>query len=89
MVIPASYPNALDFSEGIAVVGDGLSKYWFIDTKGHQTIPQFYNAASSFVMGLAHVRQGMDYYRAKWSYIDHSGHAVFAYSDQSRKNSDR
>jgi hypothetical protein len=85
LVVPAVYQSALDFSEGMAVVGDGVFKYWFIDKAGHQAIPQFYTAASSFVMGLAHVRNGVDYYTAKWSYVDRNGRAVFTYSDQSQR----
>jgi hypothetical protein len=36
-------------------------------------------------MGLAHVRTGIDYYSAKWSYIEKSGKPVFTYSDQSKR----
>jgi hypothetical protein len=67
----------------MAVVGDGAYYYWFINKKGHRAIPQFYTAASGFVMGRAHVRNGVDYHTAKWSYIDRNGRAVFTYSDQS------
>ncbi len=83
MVIPAAFASADDFSEGLAVVGDGEYKYWFIDRTGRQAIPQFYTAASKFVMGRAHVRNGVDYYSAKWAYIDHAGRAIFTYSDES------
>lgn len=31
------------------------------------------------------LRDGEDYYAAKWSYIDHDGKAVFTYSDQSNR----
>ncbi len=89
LVLPANYQSALDFSEGIAVVGDGVFNYWFIDRNGHRAFPQPYTAASSFVMGLAHVRIGEDYYSAKWSYIDHTGRAVFTYSDQSNHGATR
>jgi hypothetical protein len=33
-------------------------------------------------VGRAHVRNGEDYETATWSYIDHSGRAVFTYSDK-------
>jgi hypothetical protein len=85
LVIPAVYQHALDFSEGMAVVSDGVFKYWFIDKNGDQAIAKFYTGATSFVMGRAHVRNGVDYYTAKWSYIDRDGRAVFTYSDQSNR----
>jgi len=85
IVIPATFPSALDFSERMAVVGDGLNKFWFIDKTGRRAIPQLYTAASGFVMGRAHVRKGVDYYSAKWSYIDRTGRAVFTYSDHSNR----
>jgi hypothetical protein len=86
VVIQPQFFSAQDFSEGLAVVADGNYKFWFIDTKGRRAIAGDYDGASSFVMGLAHVRVGRDYYSAKWSYIDRTGRAIFTYSDQSNRN---
>jgi hypothetical protein len=83
-VIAPRFASALDFSEGIAVVVDREHMYRFIDKSGHQVIRGAYTGASSFVMGLAHVRVGVDYYSAKWSYIDRTGRTVFTYSDPAR-----
>ncbi len=59
-------------------------RYWFIDRRGRRAIAGDFDAASGFVMGLAHVRQGRDYTFARWSYIDRAGKAVFTYTDQSK-----
>jgi hypothetical protein len=83
MVIQPQFFSAQDFSEGFAVVMDDKYKYWFIDTTGRTAIAGDFDGASSFVMGIAHVRVGRDYYSAKWSYIDKAGKAIFTYSDQS------
>lgn len=85
MAIPPQYSSAESFSEGLAVVVDENGLYIYIDKKGQRAIPGYFTAASSFVMGLGHVRVGRDYYSAKWSWIDRTGQAVFTYSDQSRK----
>jgi WG containing repeat len=85
MVIPPQFFDAQDFSEGVAVVMDDNYKYSFVDTKGKRSIAGDFDGASSFVMGLAHVRVGQDYYSAKWSYIDKTGKAIFTYSDQSNR----
>jgi hypothetical protein len=82
--IAPAFTAASDFSEGFAAVSDSSHGYHFIDRSGHQAISAVYTAASSFVKGLAHVRVGVDYNTAKWSYIDKTGRAVFTYSDQSR-----
>lgn len=85
VVIPPTYTYAREFSEGMAAVGSNIDNWWFIDSKGNQAIPGPFTAVHDFVMGRAHVRQGKDYYSAKWSYIDKTGRAVFTYSDQSGK----
>jgi hypothetical protein len=84
VVIPIQFFGADDFSEGFAVVTDDDLSYSFIDTKGKRAFVGDFVGASSFVMGLAHVRVGRDYYSAKWSYIDTTGKAIFTYSDQGR-----
>jgi hypothetical protein len=83
MVTRPQFFGAQDFSEGFAVVMDENYKYSFIDTKGNRAVASDFDGASSFVMGLAHVRVGRDYYSAKWSYIDKTGKAIFTYRDQS------
>jgi hypothetical protein len=85
MVIPPEFSHAEDFSEGFAVVIDDKYKYSFVDTKGKRAIAGDFDGASGFVMGLAHVRVGHDYYSTKWSYIDKTGKAVFTYSDRSNR----
>jgi hypothetical protein len=84
LVIPAIFTEASAFSEGLAVVSDNPFRRWFIDKAGDQAIAQFFSAASSFAVGRAHVRNGEEYETATWSYIDHSGRAVFTYSDKSK-----
>lgn len=66
---PAIFDTALDFSEGLAVVGIDLGYQWYIDRSGLRAIPRFYTSAGSFVMGRAHVHEGNDP-KTKWSYID-------------------
>jgi hypothetical protein len=85
MIIQPQFFSAEDFSEGFAVVIDENQKYSFIDTKGRRSFGRDFDGASGFVMGLAHVRVGRDYYSAKWSYIDKTGKTVFTYSDQSKR----
>jgi hypothetical protein len=86
VVIQPQFFGAQEFSEGMAVVIDENFKYSFINTKGERSIVGDYDGASSFVMGLAHVRVGRDYYKSKWSYIDRTGKAVFTYQDESNRD---
>jgi hypothetical protein len=64
MIIRPQFFSAEDFSEGFAVVVDENQKYSFIDTKGRRRFGRDFDGASGFVMGLAHVRVGIDYYSA-------------------------
>lgn len=89
IVIRPQFFSAGDFSEGVAAVMNEEHKYSFMNTKGRRAIAGDFDGASSFVMGLAHVRTGRDYYSAKWSYIDKAGKAIFSYSDQSNNGRNR
>jgi hypothetical protein len=89
IVIAPQFLHAQDFSEAFAVVMDDQYKYSFVDTRGNRALPGDFDGASSFVMGLAHIRVGHDYYSSKWSYIDRTGKAIFTYSDQSNRQSNR
>jgi hypothetical protein len=85
MIIQPQFLSAQEFSEGFAVVMDENRKYSFIDRMGRRRFGRNFDAASGFVMGLAHVRSGRNYYSARWSYIDRTGKAIFTYSDQSKR----
>jgi hypothetical protein len=64
------FPDAFDFAEGLAAVGDG--KHWgFIDQTGEVRIPLRFDAVGSFSEGLAKFRQGR-----KWGFIDRAGRVV-------------
>jgi hypothetical protein len=66
-LFPQRFPDAFDFAEGLAAVGDG--KLWgFIDKAGAVRIPLKFEQVGSFSEGLASFRQGRD-----WGYIDKSG----------------
>jgi hypothetical protein len=87
-VIPPTFVFAYDFSEGFAVVSNKWGeKNWFIDKTGKQVFAETYDAASSFVMGLAHVRIGKEYKSPRWSYIDRTGKTVFSYGAQKKRRS--
>jgi hypothetical protein len=89
VVIQLKFATAQDFSEGLAVVVDDYNEYSFINTEGKRAIAGQFDGASSFVMGLAHVRIGVNYDSAKWSYIDKTGKAVFTYSQPSSQGRKR
>jgi len=70
LLFPLRFPDALDFSEGVAAVGDG--KHWgFINKAGVFEIPLRFDAVGSFSEGLARFRDGM-----KWGFIDRTGRIV-------------
>ena len=69
MIVQPQFSSAQEFSEGFAVVVDENRKYSFIDKLGRRRFGRNFDAASGFVMGLAHVRVGKSYYSAKWSYM--------------------
>jgi hypothetical protein len=74
----STYPDAKDFTDGLAPVGDG--RFWgYVDKKGNVAIPLRYEAAEPFSEGLARVRIG-----GKWGYIDRVGKlaipATFGYA---------
>lgn len=78
LVIAPAFPLATPFSEGVAVTEIPGGQYEFIDKTGSRAIPGLFEGASSFVMGLAHVRYGTE--DPTWAYIDHHGHPVFRYN---------
>lgn len=82
LIIKATFLAAFPFSEGVALTMDTDSQYRFIDKTGLQAIPGSFTIASSFAMGRAHVRNGINYNAASWAYIDHSGRVVFRYTAQ-------
>lgn len=64
------YPDAKDFSQGLAPVGDG--KLWgYVDYRGRIMIPFRYDDAEPFSEGLARVKTN-----GKWGYIDRDGRMV-------------
>lgn len=69
-VIPCTYDNAGDFSEGLAwVVKNG--KAGFIDKTGEIVIPCQYDGSLSFFEGLAGVQKD-----GKWGFINKAGETV-------------
>jgi len=69
-LINRHFQDALDFSEGLAAVGDG--KQWgFIDKSGVVRIPLQFDDVGPFSEGLARFRRGRD-----WGYLDTSGRVV-------------
>ena len=80
--IAPQYKYAEDFSEGLAVVGDGAGRYWYIDLHGDRTIASEFAAASPFFKGLANVEllpSDAAEARAAFAYIDTKGRRVFNY----------
>ncbi len=77
--IAPAFDHAENFSEGLAVAIKGDDQFWFIDRKGRQAFPQIYSGASSFAMGLAHVREDLGPGKSRRSYIDRTGKAIFTY----------
>lgn len=66
------YPDAKEFAEGLAPVGDG--KHWgFVNKKGALTIPLRFDNAEPFSEHLARVRLDN-----KWGFIDRSGKWIIA-----------
>jgi len=64
------YPDAKDFAEGLAPVGDG--RLWgYVDRRGTVVISLRYEDAWPFAEGLARVQ-----IRGKWGYIDKTGNLV-------------
>ncbi|HEY3936129.1 MAG TPA: WG repeat-containing protein [Bryobacteraceae bacterium] len=82
LVIAPTFLAAFPFSEGLAVAMINGWQYEFIDRTGKRAIPASFTGASSFVMGLAHVRSGVNYDAATWAYIDHQGQFVFRYDER-------
>lgn len=71
VIIPASYSEVSDFSEGLAVVSDGL-KMGLIDKKNTIVIPFIYDEISDFLKGRAIVTQN------NWNgIIDRTGAFIF------------
>jgi hypothetical protein len=70
-VVAPRYPVALEFSEGLAVVGTKTHR-GYIDTEGRVVVPTFYTGAGAMHEGLAPVRRD-----ERWVYIDREGNQVF------------
>lgn len=71
-VIPNQFDNAMDFSEGLAVVKK-YGKWSFIDKTGNETIPEkFDEITKGFKNGLCYGRKG-----DQWGYINHQGVMVW------------
>ncbi len=66
----AHYDDAMQFSEGLAVVIKN-NKFGYIDTSGKEVIPLKFDEAHSFYKGYAVVRLGDD-----WGVIDRNGNYV-------------
>jgi hypothetical protein len=64
------FPDAFDFSEGLAAVGDG-KRWGFIDRTGAFRIPLQFDFVGSFSDGLARFRRD-----GKWGFIDSAGRVV-------------
>ncbi|MFZ5596755.1 MAG: WG repeat-containing protein [Bacillota bacterium] len=79
MVIEPNYPEAGDFSEGMAAVRDNSDKmdinhknFGYIDKTGKMVIKPQFIFAEKFDGGLAHVGD-----ESGTGYIDHAGKRVF------------
>lgn len=81
LVIAPTFLAAFPFSEGLALTMIPGSQYQFIDKTGKRAITGSFTSASSFVMGRAHVRYGINYETATWAYIDHLGRTIFRYDE--------
>ena len=66
------FPNAKDFSEGLAPVGNDTS-WGYIDRNRNVAIPLQFEDAEPFSEGLAAVRKG-----GKWGYVDNHGRMIIA-----------
>lgn len=75
-IIPCIYPNAADFSEGLAAVQDVSGLYGYIDDKGAKVLDYQFTSASSFSQGLACVTK-----EEKRYLIDHTGKIVLDVTD--------
>jgi hypothetical protein len=84
LVIAPTFLAAFPFSEGLALTMITGWQYQFINKTGMRAIPGSFTGASSFVMGRAHVRYGVDYDAATWAYIDRLGRTVFSYSEHGK-----
>ena len=67
IIIDPQFDEALEFSEGLAVVKTN-DKYVYIDITGKHIINQQCNSAYSFSEGLARMEIG-----GKWGFIDNTG----------------
>lgn len=72
LVIPCSYSEADDFSEGRAAVRGGGGLYGYIATDGRTVVPMRYTRATPFEDGLAWVQEEDAY----WGRIDRQGREV-------------
>jgi hypothetical protein len=74
MLIPPTYPDVGEFSEGLAAVKLGSNGKWgYIDTAGRVVIKPEFDVAREFVNGIASVRVG-----DKNGYIDKTGRYIWA-----------
>ena len=75
MVIPAKYPFASAFSEGLALITID-EKSGYIDTKGNFVIPAIYNSASVFINGTASVSLTDQSNREVYFFINKKGDKI-------------
>ena len=75
MVIPAKYPFASAFSEGLALITID-EKSGYIDTKGNFVIPAIYNSASIFINGTASVSLTDQSNRKVYFFINKKGDKI-------------
>ncbi len=69
-LFPQTWRDALDFSEGLAAVGDGY-RWGYIDRTGALKIALRFESAGSFHEGLARVQVGRG-----WGFVDRKGDLV-------------
>lgn len=77
-VFTLPYDRILDYSEGMAVVGDmvnGEYLYGYVDVKGNLQIPLQFTKAEPFSEGVAAVSQGK-LEQKKWGFVDKNGKFV-------------
>jgi hypothetical protein len=73
LALPKRATQAFPFSDGLALVADGSTKFGYLDRSGQARIePRFY-AALPFSEGLAAVKMSKDLGQNNWGYIDTQG----------------
>ena len=75
IVIPCTWRDAGDFSEGLALVANDNLDYGYIDKTGKIVFPCQWDEVGSFCEGLAPVRSSKGY-----GYMDKNGEMVIPYN---------